>query len=196
MRLRRASDAAVSVPPISTVGLGPVDSVLRVSDGPMRELARSTEDTVLLAGLVDGEVRCLRRVDAVRRALSVTYEPGDALPLASGAPARVLLAWLDPEELGRTLRYAEVLHSADGPAPSPVVLALRLAATRATGYAVSRGELDDCVVLVAAPVRGQDGVVAALSVAGSCARLPDERVTGLTGDVCAAAARISVRLGR
>ena len=47
---------------------------------------------------------CLERADVARRAVRISYEPGEIFPTNAGSAAYVLLAWLDDAELSAILK--------------------------------------------------------------------------------------------
>jgi DNA-binding IclR family transcriptional regulator len=99
---------------------------------------------------------------------------GVPFPLHVGASAKVLLAWLDPDESEALARTSHGRHDdgADGVAFDLARLARELDRVRQQGWACSDGEREVGVASVAAPVRDRFGmVVAALVLAGPSARL-------------------------
>ncbi|MGH3367616.1 MAG: IclR family transcriptional regulator [Nocardioidaceae bacterium] len=96
---------------------------------------------------------------------------GVPFPLHIGASAKVLLAWLEPDE-SEALAHESQRSSGDEQEFDPGQLAGRLAEVRERGWAFSDGEREVGVASVAAPVRDRFGmVVAALVLAGPSARL-------------------------
>jgi DNA-binding IclR family transcriptional regulator len=96
---------------------------------------------------------------------------GVPFPVHVGASAKVLLAWLDPDEAEALARVSHASHDDDSEF-DPRRLARQLAKVRRQGWAISDGEREVGVASVAAPVRDRFGmVVAALVLAGPSARL-------------------------
>ncbi|ASF12873.1 IclR family transcriptional regulator [Nocardia brasiliensis] len=161
----------------------------------MRRLATTVGETVLLTRLTGDRVICLEREDSGSRAVRITYERGEILPINAGASAFSLLSWLSDAAVDDIL---DTTHLEGFTARTPVTkraLLARLQQTREQGYAVSRGELDPDVLGIAAPVHGADGdVVAAVSIAALSTRVPDARVPDLAVAVLAAAAEITANL--
>ncbi len=161
----------------------------------MRRLATTVGETVLLTRLTGDRVICLEREDSGSRAVRITYERGEILPINAGASAFSLLSWLSDAAVDDIL---DTTHLEGFTARTPVTkraLLARLQQTREQGYAVSRGELDPDVLGIAAPVHGADGdVVAAVSIAALSTRVPDTRVPDLAVAVLAAAAEITANL--
>lgn len=121
---------------------------------------------------------------------------GVPLPVYGGASAKVLLAWLEPDE---RISLALASHQRDGgdvPFDS-ATFEHRLAATREQGYAVSDGEREPGVAAVAAPIKDRfGGVVAAMVLSAPSARLKKKaaRTAGIHATI-EAAARVSRDLG-
>ncbi|WP_425297965.1 IclR family transcriptional regulator [Nocardia brasiliensis] len=122
----------------------------------MRRLATTVGETVLLTRLTGDRVICLEREDSGSRAVRITYERGEILPINAGASAFSLLSWLSDAAVDDIL---DTTHLEGFTARTPVTkraLLARLQQTREQGYAVSRGELDPDVLGIAAPVHGAD----------------------------------------
>ncbi|WP_280384150.1 IclR family transcriptional regulator [Nocardia wallacei] len=160
----------------------------------MRELARQTGETALLTRRSGHVVVCLERVEA-SRPVRLSYDRGQVLPINAGAAAEVLLAWASSEEIDAVLAEAPLRRFTPKTLVDPRRLNKRLAEIRKAGFAVSRSELDENVVGVAAPIRDSTGAVrAAVSIAALAARLPAEDTRRAADQVCAAAAEIASQL--
>lgn len=163
----------------------------------MKRLSDQVSESVLLTRLAGNVVICLEREDSSGRAVRITYERGEVLPINAGAAAFVLLAWLPDDQVKALLGTTRLTAlTADTLTTNKEVL-VRLRETRAQGYAISRGELDPDVLGLAAPVRNGDGeVIAAVSVAALSARIGDRRVPEIAEAVITAAADITAGLAR
>jgi DNA-binding IclR family transcriptional regulator len=158
----------------------------------MRRLASETREVVLLTRLAGDAVVCLERADVARRAVRISYEPGEIFPTNAGSAAYVLLAWLDDAELSSILKSSKFRRFTPATLTTAATLRERLNETRAQGFAVSRGELDAEVLGIAAPIfslRGQ--VVAAITVAALSSRIGDAEIPAIAANVRVAAAQIS-----
>lgn len=121
---------------------------------------------------------------------------GVPLPVYGGASAKVLLAWLEPDERATLALASHQRDGGDHPFDG-ATFERRLTATREQGYAVSDGEREPGVAAVAAPIRDRfGGVVAAMVLSAPSARLKKKaaRNAGITATV-EAAARVSRDLG-
>jgi IclR family acetate operon transcriptional repressor len=120
---------------------------------------------------------------------------GSRVPAHQVTPGRVLLADHDEDRLRALLGPEPLAASGPGtPATYDALLAL-VAEDRARGTAWSSGAYEPGVDACAAAVRGADGPVAALSVAGPTAPL-DGRRAEIEQAVAGEAAELSVMLAR
>ncbi|MFI6816037.1 IclR family transcriptional regulator [Nonomuraea sp. NPDC050328] len=160
----------------------------------MEELCASVGETVLLTRRAGSAVICLEREES-DHPVRLSYERGHVLPINAGAAALALLAWLPEAEIDDLATHSGLPRFTGATVTEPLALRERLAAIRAAGVAVTRGELDPDVLGVAAPVRNERAeVIAAVSIAALSHRVPDERLPGITEAVCDAAERISRNL--
>jgi DNA-binding IclR family transcriptional regulator len=160
----------------------------------MRELADAVGETVLLTRRSGGAVVCLELEEAAHP-VRISYERGHVLPVNAGAAAEVLLAWASDQEVTDLLAAVPLRRFTSRTITDEEQLRARLREIRRNGYAISRGELDEDILGIAAPVRQPDGsAAAAVSVAALRFRVPDADVPRITEAVRAAADRISDRL--
>lgn len=161
----------------------------------MRRLAAETRETVLLTRLAGSTVICLEREEAEHQTIRITYERGQVMPINAGASAFALLAWMDKPELETLLATVTLDPITSATITTKAALRKRLAETAVQGYGLSRGELDEDVLGVAAPIRDARGrVAAAISVAAVAARVPERQIPALAEAVRAAADEISQTL--
>lgn len=165
----------------------------------MRDLAAQHEETVNLYVLRDICRICIAQQESPR-ALRHVVRVGDELPLWGGASSKVLLRDAPESLLTRIAR-----QSPWGPGHLST-LREWIAQAAADGYAVSRGEREEGLTAVAAPVFGWfaagvrgDGsprskfVVAALSLSGPSLRFTPDREAEFAVALRDAAARMSER---
>ncbi len=138
----------------------------------MEELYRRTGETVFLLVLRGDEAVCVERLDG-RYASTHTLRVGGTLPLHLGAGPRLLLSALPDEQVEGYL--AGPLQRRTSPTQATAEqLREEVARIRAQGYATSRDDVELGVTALSVPVRDHTGaVVAALSVSGLTAHLPD-----------------------
>ena len=160
----------------------------------MRELADAVGETVLLTRRSGGAVVCLELEEAAHP-VRISYERGDVLPVNAGAAALVLLAAAADQEVTDLLAAAPLRRFTSRTLTDDEQLRARLREIRASGYAISHGELDEDILGIAAPIRQPDGTAAvAVSVAALRLRVPDADLPRIIEAVRAAADRISERL--
>jgi DNA-binding IclR family transcriptional regulator len=161
----------------------------------LRELARATEEAVLLA--VYDESRhgslCVDRIES-RHSLRLSIEIGRVTPIHAGASAKALLAFLDEATVEEVL--ADPLERlAPGTITSAKALRRELADVRDRGWASSYEENNVGAWGLAAPILGRSGVVASVGFAAPTARHSDSAVRSLAKIVVRAARESEARLG-
>jgi DNA-binding IclR family transcriptional regulator len=115
---------------------------------------------------------------------------GRPTPLHATSTGKAFLAWLSPDELGAALP-GRLQRFTDTTITTRAALRAELAAVRARGYAVSRGELEPALWGVSAPVPGAGRPVAIVSVWGTEARIRARGIDALGARTAAAATRIA-----
>ena len=107
-----------------------------------------------------------------------------------------LLAWLPEREVERILQSRGLSRVTENTLDTPARLRESLATIRHQGYACDRQEHAIGLNCVAASLHDQDGLpLAAISVSGPVARIPEARLIELGGLVSRAAREISEQLG-
>lgn len=166
----------------------------------MRELWISTGETVALF-TPDGTDRVCVAELASEQALSFRRGVGHRERIMLGASGRVILAHL-PHTLSALKTYAKALPDhlkTDGKASGKMdlkIYATELELTAKRGYAVSRSELIQGAVAMAAPFFDRTGTVAgSLAVFGPSTRLDATRVKEICQTLVAQAKVLSFALG-
>jgi IclR family transcriptional regulator, acetate operon repressor len=139
------------------------ERLVRLADPVLRMLAEETGETALIVRRVGLSALCLHQVEA-KQPLRVALEPGAMQPLYAGAMSRVLLAYAPPEILDEVI--AQGIQPVTDRTPAEADLRAGLAEIVASGIALSEGEFVAGSVAMAVPILRQDGIVAALAVAG------------------------------
>jgi IclR family transcriptional regulator, KDG regulon repressor len=168
-------------------------SVRDVARSHLEDIARKTNEMAKI-GVLDGhEVVYLDGVDCPQAVRA--YVPiGGRAPAHSVATGKAILAFLSDDrlaEIGAAMRaYTKrTLIGKDA-------FAADLAQVRKRGYAVNRGEWEDGVGAVAAPVFDAQGdVIASVGIILPSSRLTAAKVTQIGACTMAAAAEISRKLG-
>lgn len=153
----------------------------------MQELVLATDEGVGLMIPVGREVVCLEMIES-GQPLRCSYASGRSQPLAHGASAKALLAFMDEGQ-----RAAMVRANLADPDARQALLG-DLAAVRKRGFAESEGEVDAAVWGVSAPILAASGRLEAglsLMAPAERARPRRDRLIALTRE---AAERIGVSL--
>lgn len=161
----------------------------------MSALAQEVQETVLLTRRSGDLVVCVDSVEVLSRPARISYGRGAMLPVNAGASALVLLAWSPPDEARSVLERKQLDRFTPSTLTDVDALIARLADIRRDGYSITRAELDDDVLGIAAPIRDEHGSVrAAISVAALAGRVTTDHEAEVLVAVRAAAADIERRL--
>lgn len=166
------------------------DSLVRVAQPVLDELAAYTEETVSLH-VRQGPDRVVVMWRPSIHPLGYVFQVGQRRPLLVGAAGYVLSSEIPDEELRRLLEAHGELRMADGTVLSREEWRSRLDGARQRGFAVSRGDSILGAVSVAAPVRTPgSGVVAAVTVSAAQFRMTGDKVENFSLAVRQAAQEI------
>jgi DNA-binding IclR family transcriptional regulator len=170
--------------------------VLREKAAPLlRALMTKTGTTVHMAILDHDDVVLVAKVDrpGVNRVATWIGKRVDAHCTSLG---KCLLAHLPEEDVDRLMRHHGLLRHNENTIVSPARLKRELARTRLLGYALDDEEEEIGVRCIGAPVLNWErSVVAAISIAGTTARINSETCDGLIEQVKHTALEISRQLG-
>src|SRR5207247_1167185 len=125
----------------------------------LRKLSKHTGETALLTVLTPGRDHsvCLERVETAHP-LRLSVTPGRQLPLHAGASQKVLLAYLDDDEVERVIAGG-LAHLCHATITDPRQLRDELATIRRRGWASSYEETNVGVWGVAVPVLNTHGAI-------------------------------------
>lgn len=162
----------------------------------LRQLVEEFNETANLAVLDGTEVVYIDQVES-KNMIKMMARPGTRAPAYCTGAGKVLLAGLPPFQLERVLSSLNLHPYTTATITTVESLKKELDQVRQQGYAIDRGELEEGVRCVAAPIKNyEQRVVAALSVSGPSNRITEELLQGkLTEAVCRAAQAISEALG-
>lgn len=169
----------------------PLDALVRDAARPqMVALTEEMGETTILS-VVDGTAAlCIEKIESPH-AMRLTARIGERVPLHCGSTPRCLLAYLPEVECEAYLAQPLATLSPNT-ITDPAALRRMVAKTRARGYVVSRSEIDEGMISIAAPIwDGCNSVIAAVSMAGPEIRLTEERLPSVIERVRGTAARIS-----
>lgn len=142
----------------------------------LRELVRQTGESSSIAQLDGSDVVYVARV-AVPKLVTLSVAVGTRFPAVQTSLGKVLLAWLDADQLDAVL--AQPSRSGVEPSwhPSRDELDEVLSGVRAQGWAISDQHLAPAIRSIAAPIRRADGsVFAGLNVNTHAAETSVERL--------------------
>jgi DNA-binding IclR family transcriptional regulator len=160
----------------------------------MQRLASRTGETVNL-GVLDGFRTVSLHLVESAHPLRIHMRIGGVFAHATST-GKILLASLQPDELGRRLAGCRLARMTENTITSQAALKTELSRVRQRGYAIDNEECSLGLRCVGAPVRDHRGsVVAALSMVAPCHRLPPSGLPAAIAIVREAAAEISLRLG-
>lgn len=158
-----------------------------------KQLAAATGETVNLATLSGHSALYLDQV-AGPSALQPHNWVGQHIPLHATSNGKVLMAWLQPAELGELLGRMPAYTGTT--ITTKTRLKRELESVREQGYAVAVDELEVGLTAIAAPVRNAHGdVICSMSLSGPTFRLSSERVAEVAPLLVEAADELSHRLG-
>lgn len=185
---RRGRDYTLGGRALTLGGLDAVESSLRASASPILQTLAARTDMVVHLVVLDGaEVRYLDKVGQAR-GINVPSRVGGRMPAHCTAAGKSMLACLPPEQVdalfaagvpartARTIGNLPVLHQELGRIRSRNRLAFE------------RAECTPHISCVGAAVRGPDGPIGAISLAGDL-RAPLERLAPLVLNAVQAVAR-------
>lgn len=166
----------------------------RVTRPYLEQLADETGETTSLDVLVDEDVLLIDEVIGPRLTGSVS-SLGTRHPAYATASGKAILAFLPDEKLAPFLQRP-LPPITDETITSPTLLMQELHEVRTLGYAVNREELEEGLVVVAAPVYNYDGEVAgSISLGGTSLRFTPERIAEMGALIRETAVEISQKLG-
>ncbi len=143
-----------------------------VAHGVMERLAEATGETIHLAGLDGPDVRFLDDVESTR-ALRVIARTGRVLPAHCTSVGKVLLAYLEPDELRAILPKGRLAQVTPHSISRRKDLEEELERVRGNGYATNSSESELGVGSVGVPILVNGRAVAAFSLAAPSSRLDD-----------------------
>ena len=160
----------------------------------LTRLMEATNETATANVLHQDQAMVIARVECASP-LRIVSQVGNHNPLYCTAAGKTLLAFMAEDEVDRIL--------AKGMPPrtprtitTPEAMKQELAKIRQQGFTLDRGERDEGLVGIAAPVRDATGqVVAECGVSGSEQRMSAEKIPALASAVIEAAATLSKCLG-
>lgn len=169
-------------------------SLVGLAQPVIEDLAETVNEHVNLAILDGSETIYVSQVLS-SRTIAMFMRLGTKVPMHCTGVGKAILAYLPPDQAERLAGAHAYQAFTSSTLTSWRVLQPELASVRCVGYAVDRGEREEGVLCVAAPVFDHNGrPCAAISVSGPSTRM-DGKVAALGGAAKAAAAVLSAKLG-
>jgi len=164
----------------------------------LKELVNQWNETVYLGVLAEGKVLVVAREDSTRN-IRMVSEIGRRVPAHCTALGKVLLAYLPEEERKKILEEKKLPRFTKNTIIDKEKLEKELQKVKEQGFALDRGEYEDGLHCVAAPIRNyQERVVGAISIAGPAFRINVDKINNqnyLKEAVIQTSEKISKRLG-
>lgn len=171
---------------------GLVRSTLSIRDVArpiMLRVNEQTQETITLNTVVGHDRMVLEVVDTPSPLMSMA-RTGQHMPLLLGASSRILMAYMEPEELEGVLKA-----NTRGVRFDRAALDRELARFRRQGYALSRGQRVEGLTAIAVPIFDLEGKVRhCLALTGPSVRV-DPRDLDLAETLVVAGKEISIRFG-
>ena len=134
------------------------DPLTTIASPIMKQLAKQTQATVLLARFYREKVVCTHK-EAAGVELDVAYERGRPMSLFLSATLKAILAHLPARQKRRLFDNAEQTISEAGQGDDWPSFRRRMREIRKAGYCTSVGEVDPGLAGIAAPIFNQNDVV-------------------------------------
>lgn len=148
--------------------------VLQLARSALHDLMHTTGQTVLLGVFENDGITIIDKAEPAGE-MKVTATIGQRLPFCAGCFGRAFLAWMPEAEVDRLLASPGLQAFTETSITDPAACKAQLALTRAQGYAVDdTEEYLKGVWGVSAPIRGLEGVVAAITVLGFTSQMSAE----------------------
>lgn len=161
----------------------------------LRRLTAQTGETANL-GIRDGGTAVFLAQSESPQMMRMITRLGSRAPLHASGVGKALMAWLPDDELERILAERGLSRVTENTLHSPETLRESLAEIRRQGFACDREEHAIGLHCVAACIHDEHGIpLAAISVSGPVARIPETRLLELGELVRDTAAEITALLG-
>lgn len=161
----------------------------------LRRLAEETDESANLGIRDDGMAVFLAQSESSQM-MRMISALGSRAPMHASAVGKALLAWLPDKEIQRILQSRGLARVTSNTIDTPTRLRESLAEIRRQGYACDREEHALGLNCVAASIHDEHGnPLAAISLSGPVARIPEPRLVELGGLVSRAAREITTQLG-
>ncbi|KQL35745.1 IclR family transcriptional regulator [Psychrobacillus sp. FJAT-21963] len=161
----------------------------------MQELHNELKEAINLIIRQGDEAIYIEKVDVYQKVRLYTAI-GRRSPLYAGACSRVILSFLEDDEINSYLENVELKSFAMGTITDKEILLESIKNARTNGYTISHSELEDHTSAIAAPIFNNKGeIIGGISIAGIEANYQKDQVDFFAKKTIDAANIISERLG-
>jgi IclR family KDG regulon transcriptional repressor len=169
--------------------------IVREAEPGMRRINELTGETVHLGILDEGSIVYVHKIDS-KYNLRMYSRIGRRAPLYCTGIGKVLMAWLEEEELLAHLAQESFERRTANTLTSVEAYLQELEIVRQQGYAEDHEEFEDNMRCLAAPIRDRFGhVIGGMSVSFPCFRFREELKQDYVKQLMQATQQISAQLG-
>jgi IclR family transcriptional regulator, KDG regulon repressor len=169
--------------------------IVREAEPGMRRINELTGETVHLGILDEGSIVYVHKIDS-KYNLRMYSRIGRRAPLYCTGIGKVLMAWLEEEELMAHLEEESFERRTANTLTSVEAYLQELETVRRQGYAEDHEEFEDNMRCLAAPIRDRFGhVIGGMSVSFPCFRFREELKQDYVKQLMQASQQISNQLG-
>jgi IclR family KDG regulon transcriptional repressor len=161
----------------------------------MEELVQETNETVFLGILKDDHIFILDVAESTKE-LKITSPSGTKIPLTAGATGKVFLAYMEEKSALRYLTANGLVEYTESTITDLDRYLQEIEEVRKRGFATDREEYLQGVKAVAALIRTQGPVLAAVWVVGFSSSITEDKMGYIAEMTCKAADAISQDLRR
>ena len=169
------------------------ENLYHLSLDPIEKLAERTGETAHIGIIKEFQLMYLLKIDSAHPVHLLSHA-GRRSPLHCTSTGQVLFAYQEESTIDRVLERGLISYTSQT-ITDPMVLKKLLHTIRSKGYAVSKEELHEGVVSIAAPVRNSKSKpIAAVSIAGPITRINERTIPKLIKQVQQAADEVAKSL--
>ena len=161
----------------------------------MQELMNKTQESVFLGVRNVDHVTILDIVESTNE-FKITSPIGMTMPLLAGAIGKVFLAYMAKDQAAEILRARKLHQYTQNSIIDPQVFADQLQSAKVNGYAIDDEEYIPGVRAVAAPIKTNGQLLAAIWVVGFKPSMGDEKMQNVIKETKSAAEGISEKIAR
>lgn len=159
----------------------------------MRNLSKEVNETVILSVYTKYSGICIEKIDPQNK-IKLISEPGQVIPLHSGATGKILLAYAPEEDIKKVLS-GELEKYTENTITDPNILLNEIKEIKINGYALSEGESDEGSLGIGVPILDKSGnLIYGLSIAGPLGRMEGKGIDILIEKTKNTADKISKKL--